>query len=91
MLLLERLILPDEKVLDVISRWTTWPLEERALNFLIVKLDFVTDRVKNMVCVYFLSAQKSFRRKDFRENLSFDFIKRLGRRADAFSDLRSSI
>uniref|UniRef100_A0A915I527 Ras-associating domain-containing protein n=1 Tax=Romanomermis culicivorax TaxID=13658 RepID=A0A915I527_ROMCU len=71
---LERLISPDESVLDVVSRWTTWSLEERASNYLILKVDYVTNHVKNMAfgqtlyptCEVLFAENRSFKRCFFK-------------------------
>uniref|UniRef100_A0A5S6QK64 Rho-GAP domain-containing protein n=1 Tax=Trichuris muris TaxID=70415 RepID=A0A5S6QK64_TRIMR len=41
---LERVVSADESVFDIIMRWISWPLSDRAGNYLIVKVDLLTDK-----------------------------------------------
>lgn len=49
LIFLERILGVDEKLLDVVSRWTSWPLEERATSYWIVKVDHFKQRMESMV------------------------------------------
>ncbi|CDW56282.1 RhoGAP domain containing protein [Trichuris trichiura] len=41
---LERVVSADESVFDIIMRWISWPLSDRVGNYLIVKVDQLTDK-----------------------------------------------
>ncbi|KFD63408.1 hypothetical protein M514_08325 [Trichuris suis] len=46
---LERVVSADESVFDIIMRWISWPLSDRVGNYLIVKVDQLTDKALRCV------------------------------------------